>query len=369
MRLAINGYRLRGPLTGVPRYLLSLLREWERDPGPFTDIRVFTQPPPPRAHAPTFATIRTCSTTPWVPYVVSEQVLLPWHADADILFCPANTMPVGYRRPCVVTIHDVLQEIMPGTFPWWARLRHAPLYRYSARRATLVLTDSENSKAGILRYYRLPGDRVRVIPLAAAPCFRPLDDSRKVAAVRQRQGVGAGPYVLFVGKLSVRRNIPLLLKAVARAAGQESGRRLILVGVNHLKLPLARLVAEAGLDGRVLHRCHVSDDDLVALYNGAGCLALPSLYEGFGLPVLEAMACGCPVVVFRNSSLVEVGGDAACYPETADEDGLTLALRAVLDSPALRDKLRVRGLRRAAQFSWRRTAEQTLQALEEAAHA
>jgi glycosyltransferase involved in cell wall biosynthesis len=131
---------------------------------------------------------------------------------------------------------------------------------------------------------------------------------------------------------------------------------------------LQELIASHDLTDRVTHLTRISDKDLTTLYNGADCFVLPSTYEGFGLPLIEAMACGCPVVVFRNSSLAEIGGDAVRYPETEDEKGLIEAFRDVLGSSSLRDDLSARGLKRAAQFSWSNTAQQTLSALEEAAN-
>lgn len=368
MKLAINGYRLEGHQTGVARYLVSLLHEWDHAPGPFTRIRLFSRNPDKDPRVPTLRTIRHVSLTPWLPYLVCEQVLLRFNAKADMLFCPANTMPVGYTGPCVVTIHDLLHEVMPETFPMWARVRHAALYKYSARHASQVLTVSENSRNDIIRIYGIPESKVRVIPLAAASCFGALEDRRPIDEARERFNIGSRPYVLFVGKLSVRRSIPMLLRAFAQLVHRlDMPHALVLVGANHLDMPLNLWLKETGLDGRVVHLPRVSDDDLVALYNGAECFVLTSLYEGFGLPVVEAMACGCPVVVFRNSSLAEVGGDAVFYPEAAEEECLAKALYTVLDSATLRADLRMRGLGRAGQFSWHRTATETLDALAQAA--
>ncbi len=370
MRLAINGFRLGGAITGVPRYLASLLDEWDKDTRPFARMDLFVRHHATGAENIGFKNINTSQITPIVPYSFAEQFLLPLYArGADLLFCPSFIMPIGYKKPCVVTIHDTLQEIMPESFPFWARLRSAPLYRYSARNATLVLTDSENSREDIIRYYRVPENKVRVIHLAAAPCFRVLDNHEAAAKARDGMGLDERPYILFVGKLSVRRNIPALLGAFARLVREEGApHRLVLVGVNHLGIPLHELITGPDLVERVTHLSRISDQDLAALYNGADCFVLPSSYEGFGLPLIEAMACGCPVVVFRNSSLAEIGKDAVRYPATEDEEGLVEALREVLGSGSLREDLSVRGLKRAAQFSWQKTAQQTLGALEEAAN-
>ena len=369
MKLAIHGLRLSGPLTGVTRYLLSLLDEWKREPGMSDDICVYTHRPLNKQQLIRLQETRYEALSMCMPYILAEQLLLPRKAKAaDVLFCPAFTIPIGYRRPCVVTIHDTLLEVMPESFPFWARLRYAPLFRYSARHATIVLTDSQSSKRDILRFYQVPEEKVRVTPLAAAPCFRLLQDRTVVEEARQRYGLGEDPFVLFVGKLSARRNIPMLLEAFSRTVGASNlPHRLVLVGVNHLHLPLQTLIARTGLTRRVIHVEEISDEDLTALYNAADTFVLPSLYEGFGLPPLEAMACGCPTILFRNSSLAEVGGDAAAYPTSSDFAGLSETLRLVLTSGSLRQDLQARGLERAKLFSWTRTARQVRGALEEAA--
>jgi glycosyltransferase involved in cell wall biosynthesis len=368
VRLAIHGFRVLGNLTGVPRYLLNLLRQWDEEPGPFNSIALLTHRPWNGERAPAYANVQKVPLRPRLPYALAEQFLLPRFARADVLFCPAYTMPVGYRGRCVVTIHDMMQELIPDSFPWWCRLRYGPLYRYSARRADLVLTDSEHSKDDIVRIYGLAEHKVRAIPLASDVCFRPLDDQARITSARRELGIVDRPSVLFVGKLSKRRNIPMLLEAFSRAVrAAVVPHALVLVGVNHLELPLDKLVSEFDLTGRLVHRNDVDDERLIALYNGADCMVYPSSYEGFGLPPLEAMSCGCPVILFRNSSLIEVGGDAAHFAGSPTTDGLTDALVTVLRSPAYRDDLRARGLEQSKRFCWKRTARETLAALEEVA--
>lgn len=370
MRLAINGYRLEGPQTGVARYLVSLLREWDLRPGPLRQIHLFSRLAAGDPRLREFRSIRHVSLVPWLPYGVCEQLLLPASGEADVLFCPANTMPVGYRKPSVVMVHDTLQEIMPRSFSLWARCRYTWLYRLSAKRATLVLTNSENTKADVVRHFKVPPEKVRVIPLAAAECFRVRPDTGPAAAALGQRGLGPRPFLLFVGKLSVRRCVPMLIRVFGQLVHRDRlAHQLVIVGQNHLGLPLKELARAFGIDDRILHLPRVSDEELVALYNRADCLVLPSLYEGFGLPIVEAMACGCPVIVFRNSALAEVGAGAVHYPASSSAEGLLEALQAVLSSPVLRAELRQKGLERAREFSWNRTARETLAALEQAAGA
>ena len=362
MRLGICALRLVATRTGIARYLENLLREWETLTPPFERVVLFSPEPLPEPH---FEQVHGGAN--W-PTFLWQHAWLPAQAKRhgiDLLFCPGSVIPIGYRGRCVVTIHDVLQEEIPEDFPWSSRVRHAPLYRYSARRADRILTDSDASRRGILQHYRVHPDNVVAVPLAADPKFR-LDSRDPVAAsvVRKRYGLGEDPLILFVGKFSRRRNIPALVEAFALLAG--SGRyphRLVLVGPNHLHQPIEQQAHDLGVGDRVTVTNFVPDDDLVALYGLADLFVYPSEIEGFGLPVLEAMAAGVPTIALRRNVFEEVAGDAITYAEAGTATQLGAAMAALLDDNQLRARLRRRGLERASTFSWTRTAQRTLEVL------
>jgi glycosyltransferase involved in cell wall biosynthesis len=351
--LGVDAQRLVGSRAGVARYLASLLREWAGTERPFGRVTLFTPAALPDdvlpdGHPFDVEVVRGPSLRLW------GQFQLPRAArGVDLLFCPAYVAPLRYRGRYAVVMHDALLEVLPQAFSRQA-LRRRGLYRRSAERAALVLAPSEASKRDLERVYELDPDRVRAIHLGVDDRFRDVtdDDARRV---RDRYGLGDRPVILFVGKLSRRRNLPSLVQAVAKL---RSDHVLVLAGEDHLGLGL--------VGDRVRVLGFVPDDDLPALYRAAETFVYPSDYEGFGIPVLEAMAAGTPVVTLDNSALSEVAGDAAVLLPDAGVDTLAGAFERLAADPALRADYAARGRKRAAGFTWAETARRTIEALREA---
>ncbi len=265
-----------------------------------------------------------------------------------------RVLTIGDLTPLVTRTHSAKQQ--------WAHRLMAPVI---AHRAHAIVTFSEHSKRDIVRLFRVPRDRVSVACLAASERFRPLP-AEEIEAARTRLGLPEC-YVLHVGTLEPRKNIATLVRAFGAALPELGEVKLLLVGRTGWRMDsLPALIVELGLEDRVVIRPDITGDDLPAVYGGALALAYPSLYEGFGLPPLEAMQCGVPVVASNVSSLPEVVGDAALTVDPSSVDELARGLVAVTCDPALRDELRERGLRRAATFSWRRCAEVTRSVYESA---
>ena len=364
MRVGINVVRLARPFTGVGRYLDRLLVEWSRMPLPFDDVVLFAPRPldPALVHFPLdrfpLEVIGGAGPDPFWEW----RALRPRHRDVDLLFCPSYTVPPGYPGPAVVTYFGPATN-RRGSAEWWRARAYDVLHRHSARRAVRVLTAASWVKQHVVEAYGVEEARVDVIPLAAAPEFAAAGDEG-------RAGLGeGGPYVLFVGKLSGRHCIPRLVEAfaVARSAAR-SAHRLVLVGPNVLGLDLPALARAHGLAGAVVHVPFVAEADLPAVYRAADLFVFPaSEAEGFGLPILEAMASGVPVVTTSLGSVPEVAGDAALLVPDTSVVALAEGMRRLLADPGLRRDLAGRGRARAAQFSWRRTAEATMDALWRAA--
>lgn len=261
--------------------------------------------------------------------------------------------------PVVTTIHDIAFRRHPELFPLKHRLLLNWLIPRAAHHAAHVLTGSEATRRDLLECYDLPPDHVTVTPYAADPRFRPEHPARAREAVRRRLGVPS-PYILSVGVLQPRKNLPRLVRAYARIAGRVP-HRLVLVGKEGWANAELRAAAAAlPVDREVVFTGYVADADLPALYAGADVFAYPSLYEGFGLPPLEAMACGAPVLAGNTSSLPEVVGDAGLLVDPTSDRALVEGLERLLTDPAERDRLRAAGPQRAAEFSWERTARETL---------
>jgi glycosyltransferase involved in cell wall biosynthesis len=276
---------------------------------------------------------------------------------------------LGYRT--VVTIHDLVSFLFPETVPKKYSLYMRLMTRLATRSADRIIAVSQATKTDLERTLHVPPAKIVVIHEAVGPEFgRPLAPEA-VAAVVHRYGLRR-PYCLFVGNLEPRKNLPGLIEAFAdvrrRLAGTAHPPQLVLAGTRAwLHSPIFRAVETHGVGDDVVFTDYVPIADLPALYAGATCFVFPSLYEGFGLPVLEAMAAGAPVVAARAGSIPEVAGDAALLVDARVPGELATAIETLLTDSALRERLIARGRVRAAEFGWEAVARQTL-AVYEAAH-
>ena len=263
------------------------------------------------------------------------------------------------RVPTVLTGHDLIYHLFPEhhkPLNFWFLNRAMPLF---VQRARAVIAVSESTKQDLIRCYGVHPDKVTVVHEAAAPHFRPALPEA-IAAVRTRYGLPEG-FILTVGTIEPRKNLSRLLDALQRLRQKGDDARLVVVGSKGwLFEGFFRRLEELQLGDAVLLPGYVPDADLPAVYSAATLCVLPSLYEGFGLSVLEAMACGTAVVCSRASSLPEVSGDAARYFDPTDVEEMAEAIGTVWHDEALRAEMGRRGLAQAARFSWARAAEETM---------
>lgn len=294
----------------------------------------------------------------------------------EVFFFPAiyTYYPLFGKTPVVVGFHDAMADRHPDlAFEGRrARLSWRAKTWLARHQATRVVTVSESARGEVVGVLGVDAARVRVITEGAGPEFRPGHDAQTQRAVRRRYGLPEeGPLLLHVGGLSPHKNLERLLEAVARLEAPR-GWHLALVGdvtgdsFLGCQRALADTVKRRGLTGSVTFTGFVPDPDLVVLYNAATMLVFPSLAEGFGLPALEAMACGLPVAASRSGSLPEVLGEAAVFFDPLDVAGMAETIAGVLADGALRARLAGAGLERARQFSWEAAARSTLAVLEEA---
>lgn len=269
------------------------------------------------------------------------------------------------RVRCVTTVHDVIPLALPDHAPRSRKSRLFPLYRALMREAGLrsdyILTVSEFSRQDVIRHLRIPADRadrVVCVPNGVNRDYRPAGHPRAPGP----------PLVLYVGRFDPYKNLVTLVEAFAAVHRERPEARLLVVGPPDPRYPEPRNRARAlGVDGAIRWNGYLDAAALRKAYQEADVLAVPSRYEGFGLPVLEAMACGTPVVCSRAASLPEVAGDAALLVEPGDARGLADAILRVLSDPLLAETLRHRGLARAHEFTWKRTAQETLDVYRRAA--
>jgi glycosyltransferase involved in cell wall biosynthesis len=291
------------------------------------------------------------------------QLLLPGilrQLRPDLVHFTNYLAPLASRVPYVVSFHDMTLSMFPQHHTLKKRLLTASLLPLVARRARLILTPSESTRRDVVRLLGVAAERVRVIPYAAAPSFRRAAEGPERLA--DLFGL-APPYFLYVGTLEPRKNLARALRAFARAFPEGAGPRFVLVGERGWKYEeILREAARPELAGRVHFLGYVAEELLPLLYTHATALVYPSLYEGFGLPVVEAMACGTPVLTSRSSSLAEVAAEAALLVDPADETALCEAMRALAQDADLRGRLAASGLGRAREFSWQRTGTETVAA-------
>ncbi|MDK1020947.1 MAG: glycosyltransferase family 1 protein [Candidatus Hydrogenedentes bacterium] len=287
----------------------------------------------------------------------------------DLLHYPASFtrfLGSGLSRASkvILTVHDLSFLREPGWFRWDRSVYYRAMIRRSVRHATRILADSEATSRDLQDYLDVDPSRIDVTPLGVDSRFRPASDN-EVARARETYKLPK-TFFLFVGTLEPRKNVPRLIQAFDSIAG-ECEADLAIAGRDGWKFDsIYDAAAAAKHSGRIHFLGYVADDMLPAVLSAAEAFVWPSLWEGFGLPPLEAMACGAPVITSNTSSLPEVVGDAALTVPPEDADAIAHAMRSLLADPELRRSLRDRGMRRAGEFTWRRTAEQTYAAYRKA---
>jgi glycosyltransferase involved in cell wall biosynthesis len=301
----------------------------------------------------------------WWDFVLFPRMLRRLKMDAAIF--PKNVVPFGTGCASYVVIHD-LAYFLPAlhAYPRPDTLYMRTLIPRSVRRAAGVFAVSENTKRDIVRYTRCDPARITVTYEAADPSYRRIDDPDRRAEIQQRYHLPAY-FVLYTGSLSPRKNIVRLLQAFARVQ-DKIPHQLVLTGSKSWNdRRVHEMINELNLRDRLVRLGYVEEQDMPALYSLASVYVYPSLYEGFGLPVLEAMQCGCPVVASNATSIPEVAGEAALLFDPHDVDAMAGALCRALTDARTREELVAAGLRRAALFSWRRCAETMLNVIRRAA--
>jgi glycosyltransferase involved in cell wall biosynthesis len=299
-------------------------------------------------------------------YSLREQIHVPWvlrRERPDVFHAPHYVLPPGVPCRSVVTIHDCIHLVFPQYLPNRVAQAYATAAMWAAtRRSDRILTVSEASKRDILRLFNVGPEKVDVVHNAIDEGFSVTPTDEQMARIRERYQLNHR-FALYVGNIKPHKNLTRLIEAFSavRRSGLDD-LTLLIIGDEISKLPvLRRAVHSHQLHKHVRFLGYMTDDALTVLYRLASVFVFPSLYEGFGLPPLEAMACGTPVVTSNVSSLPEVAGDAAVLVDPYDTESIADGMRRVLTDPALAEDLRRKGLQRARQFSWTRSVEKTLQ--------
>jgi glycosyltransferase involved in cell wall biosynthesis len=369
MLLAYDATTIRGNKTGVGYYTSRLLERLTRvggDLNPIDELLVLSNLDLEIHDLPRCRVVREGR----FPYrAIWMQSVLPLVLDRarpDLCHFTNFLGPYFTRAPYVVTFHDMTLELLPSCHTWRKRLLTRTLSPEIAKGARRIITPSESARRDVARWFGISVDRIRAIPHAADPQFRPRRDPESIERIESRYGVRR-PYLLYVGTLEPRKNLLRAATAFSKIAPLFPEHRFHLAGeLGWQSKELLAGVASLPCHERISRLGYVAEEDLAALYSNAELFVYPSLYEGFGFPVVEAMACGLPVLTSNNSSLAEIADGAALLVDPYDVDAMAEAIERGLSDEEERDRLRHKGMERASTFSWERSTSETLSVYEEA---
>jgi glycosyltransferase involved in cell wall biosynthesis len=370
VRIAIDAHSVGARLGGNETYAINLIEALAQVDQSNQYTLYVTKPQAVERFANRWPNFTVRQTLPHTPLV-----RIPLTLSRELRRRPVDLLHVQYTAPpfapcpVVATIHDLAFEHLPKTFNRrsWMQLRLT--VRRTARRATQIITVSEYSRQDIIKTYGIAGDRITVTPEAASETLARLTDETNLQAVRERYGIERD-YILSLCSIQPRKNLVRLIEAYSllrRLHPEGKLPQLVLAGKRGWRDQETLRAAEAEkVSPAIRFTGYVSDEHLNALYSGATCFVYPSYFEGFGLPILEAMKCGAPVIAGNRTSIPEVAGEAALLFDPFDTSSLVEALKRVLNDSEFRRTLSARGLQRANEFHWKTTARLTLAAYEKA---
>ena len=370
MHIAIDAHSVGAQLAGNETYAVNLIEALAEIDQSNQYTLYVTKPSAADRFTnrwPNFTVKRTLPHTPLV--------RIPLTLSAELRRNPVDVLHVQYTAPplapcaVVATIHDLSFEHLPETFNRRSRAQLRLTVRRTARNAAQILTLSEFSRQDVIETYGIDPDRVAVTPAAAPAQFQPVTNEIKLRRIRATYGIERD-YILALGSIQPRKNLVRLINAYSSLWKQRqdfSMPQLVIAGKRGwLEGETMRAAELSAAANDIRFTGYVAESALPALFSSAICFAYPSYFEGFGLPVLEAMQCGTPVIAGNRTSLPEVAGDAAVLVDPFEETAIANALRELIEKPDRCSDLRVKGIERARAFSWRTTAQLTLQAYERA---
>lgn len=290
-------------------------------------------------------------------------------AQVDILHQPCFSAPIFYSGKVVVTIHDIIAILYGKDIPLFSRQFFSKIMPFSYRRADKIIAISEHTKKDIIKYLKISPEKIIVIHSAADEMFNKGNISQeKILAMKKKYQINKN-YLLHIGTLNPRKNLQFLIKVFSQVVNNLPDFQLVITGKKGWYYQgLFDQVKNLGLEDKVIFTGYIKDIDKPIFYQGATLFVFPSLYEGFGLPPLEAMSCGCPVISSNTSSLPEVIGNAGILLSPNDELSWVRSIKMILEDKKLQKNLAKQGLEQAAKFSWSRTAQETLRVYEELHH-
>ena len=371
MNVGILSWMIDKKKTGVNNYLYNLIKNMINN-GKADEISLIHYE---RSDDPIYSQVNDII-IPEKPLKLTSAIGIPQaikNADIDILHVPVHwynqITPFVLNREIkkVLTLHDLTPILFPEMHTRETNLTWKSSLKFIKNRTNVMICDSISTKNDCIKLLNIPEKRLRVIPLSADEQYKPLKNKKQIHdELKQEYNIDT-PFILFVGTLEKRKNVPTLLKSFYKLKKCKIEHKLVIVGGKGWKYTkIFDLIEELNLKDDVIFTDYVTDEYLVKLYNAADLFVYPSLYEGFGLPPLEAMACGCPVITSNTSSLPEVVGDAGIMIDPNDIDSLTESMHKILTDNELRKEMSRKSLERAGMFSWKKTTKETWDVYEDA---
>jgi len=364
MIIGIEAFSLEGQRTGVGRVLINILQQWNNFdlPESLKFILYFKQEIPDDLGLKKpnfeFKLLNTKSNALFRHYSLCKEATKD---KLNILFCPDYVAPILYRGKIALILHDIIYETHPELYNWpsfWDKILLKKLSKISAQRAEIIFTPSEFSREEVIKHYKINPDKVLTTLLAADDDFKPINDQEKLDKIKKKYQI-KDKFILHIGSIFNRRHLLEVIRAFKKVSQKLPNYQFLIIGVNYADISKQELNQE-----KILHYDYLSGRDLAVLYNAADLLVYLSDYEGFGLPVLESIACGTPVVTSNKASIPEVAGDSAIYiQDNSDINEISNGIYKGLIDKELRDDLIKEGLEQAKKFSWEKCAKQMLDAL------
>ena len=369
MRIAIDAHSVGAKLAGNESYATNLIEALAQVDS-VNEYTLYVTTAEARARFyQRWPNFRVQTTLPHTPLI-----RIPLTLAAELRKRPVDVLHVQFTAPpfspcpVVVSVHDLSFEHLPQTFNRRSRTQLRLTVRHSVKRAARILTLSEHTRRDMIETYGTSPERISAIPIAAPSYFGRVREERELQRVRHIYGI-EGDYILCVSSIQPRKNLPRLVRAYASLRNKRGpGKlpKLVLVGkCAWLYDETLRSIEEGRMKDSVILTGYVPQSDLPALYSGSICFVYPSYFEGFGLPPLEAMKCGAPVIAGNRTSLPEVVGDAGILVDPFDVNAIAAAIERLVDDPDFREQLSVKGLARSRRFDWNETARRTLNVYEQ----
>lgn len=363
IKIGIDCSRLEGTRTGAERYLANLLKEFRKNSGDFKFYLFFKN----RISNDDFLKDQAFeivvsknlkflkSSFFWYSYSLSKTAE---RFNLDIIFSPNYIVPKLKNVKRVVAIHDISYETHPEWYDLKRVLAYRFFYRSSINNVDQIITISDFSKKEIVKNYKIDPQKIKVTSLAADEIFKQVENND----IKEKFNIQSN-FLLYVGSIFNRRHVSEILKAFKNVSTRYPKLKLVLIGKNQTYpyVSIKELIFSLNIKNKVIWKDFISNEDLAKLYNAAEIFLYPSTYEGFGLPVLEAMQCGCPVITSNASSFPEVVGDAGIKLDKVTAQSLENAISKILSDENLRDALVQKGLEQAGKFSWKKCATETLE--------